>query len=717
MQPELIEKDLVVIGGGLAGICAAVAAGRLGLAVALVTDRPVLGGNSSSEIRVSPCGAASAFPDGHHLYARETGIIEEIKLTQRWRNPEGNAALWDMVLLDLVTKEQGVQLFLNTAAGDVEMAGSEIRAVAARQLGSGREFRFEAPVFADCSGDGFIGAKAGAEFRMGREAKSEFHEEFAPEAADAVTMGSSILFYTKTAGKPVAFIRPDFAYDPKELHFLAWRKPRPEHSGSDYWWIEYGGVLDTIADHEAIRDELWRIVYGIWDYIKNSGRFAADNYTLEWVGAIPGKRESRRLMGDHILKEADLLTPAVFPDAVAYGGWPVDLHPQAGVYDENTDCVMRKPAGIYDLPLRCLYSKNIDNLMFAGRDISVSHVTLGSTRVMNTCALLGQAVGTAAWLCAKYDEKPRAIKNQHLSELQQQLILDDSFIIGRPNQDSRDLARQARISAGSQFQFSQLTATHTRPLQEGFRFMFPDGRAEYCELCLDSPEEAALSVKVCVTERPENSQPQRQVNELTLSVPKGKERWVRIPLALELPAENPKCWLEFCPAKPMRIHLSHEQIVGAACFDPACGYLLESALLRSPALDVYAPQQVASGYHRPYGRPNLWLAAPSGEPEYLELAWQEPQEIKEVVLRFNTDLNFELLAHRPGGKRTNPELVKRYSVEAQVDGRWQTLLAEDDNFLRTRRHSFPPVETGKMRILLWETYGSLLKQLYEVRIY
>jgi len=449
----LLEKrvyDCVVIGGGLAGISAAISSARLGCKVALVQDRPVLGGNSSSEVGVGISGADG----GGNRNARETGIIEELRIEDRYRNHlklklrNGMVnSIWDIILWEWVKKEKNIDLYLNTRAIKANMESSiRIGSVFAEQTLSERRFQLEADIFIDASGDGAVACSAGAKFRIGRESRNEFGESRAPQIADKWTMGSSLLFRAKDMGHPVSFNPPFWAYDFPKDEDLPFRKHTPIQSG--FWWIEYGGTLDTIKDNEKIRDELLRILFGVWDHIKNHGDHGAENFALDWVSSIPGKRESRRFIGDYILTQNDLEKHRLFPDRVAYGGWPIDLHPPQGIFAKEPPCENSYP-GLYSIPFRSLYSKNIENLMMAGRNISVTHVALGSTRVMATCAVEGQAVGTAAYLCKKYNTLPRGVYKNYINELQQLLLKNDCYIIGLKNEDENDLARKAKVTASS----------------------------------------------------------------------------------------------------------------------------------------------------------------------------------------------------------------------------------------------------------------------------
>ncbi|MEP2237817.1 MAG: FAD-dependent oxidoreductase [Maribacter sp.] len=438
-----LEYDVVVIGGGAAGICAAVAAARNGAKTVLVQDRPVLGGNASSEIRVHLNGV-NHLKDG--LPERETGIIEEILLLNRFQNPQESFTVWDHVLYDFVTREPNLDLMLNTSAMRANTDNGKIISAYCFQLTTEMEFTIKGKQFIDCSGDGLLAATAGALYRTGREAASEFNEKFAPEEADGWQMGGTVLLSSKDMGKPMPFDPPSFVrkYNAKASH--KGRKLTPFVEG--FWWVELGSDDDIIADYEENRHKLMGYAYGVWDHVKNSGKFPeAENYALDWVCSLPGKRESRRFMGDFILSEGDLLNNRNFDDAVAYGGWSLDEHNPGGIENlsEPPSYFHSKFAEVYQIPFRSLYSKNISNLLFAGRNISQTHIALSSSRIMATCALEGQAVGTAAALCLNHKIDPREISKKYINELQEQLLRDDVFIPKRPAKDPKDLAKKASL--------------------------------------------------------------------------------------------------------------------------------------------------------------------------------------------------------------------------------------------------------------------------------
>jgi hypothetical protein len=399
VKSVVLNADFAVAGGGLSGVCAAITAARQGLKTVLVQDRPVLGGNASSEVRLWILGATSHMGNNNR-WSREGGVVDEILIENLYRNSAGNPLILDTILLEKVTNEKNITLLLNTAVYDLQKSSScLIENIKAFCSQNSTEYIVSAPLFCDATGDGIVGFKAGAAFRMGAESKDEFGELFAPEEGYGGLLGHTLYFYSKRADRPIKYIPPAFALkDIKQIP--RYKIINRDDSGCRFWWLEYGGRRDTVHDTEEIKWELWRVVYGVWDYIKNSGDFEdVDDLTLEWVGTIPGKRESRRFEGLYMLKQQDLVEQCHFGDAVAHGGWAMDLHPADGVYSQLPGCTQWHTKGIYQIPYRCYVSKDIENLFIAGRIMSATHVAFGSTRVMATCGIGGQAVGMAAALC------------------------------------------------------------------------------------------------------------------------------------------------------------------------------------------------------------------------------------------------------------------------------------------------------------------------------
>ncbi|MBP3360494.1 MAG: FAD-dependent oxidoreductase [Clostridia bacterium] len=431
------KADLCVVGGGLAGMCAAVAAARHGISVVLMHDRPVFGGNASSEIRMWVCGA-------HGENNRETGIIEEIALETLYRNPHRLYPIWDSILYELIKNEKNITPVMNCSCNDVEMDGNRIKKVIGWQTTSQLWHTVEADYFADCSGDSILAPLTGAEFRLGRESRDEFGESIAPEASDKKTMGLSCLMQARQMTEARSFIPPSWArkFTKKDLPF---RLPDMNNTYENFWYMELGGENDSIHETEEIRDELLKVAYGIWDYVKNSGECDADNWELDFVGFLPGKRESRRYVGDYIMTQNDVRSEGRFDDLIAYGGWTMDDHNPGGINTLEPPNIFHDAPSPFGIPYRCLYSVNIDNLFFAGRNISVTHCAMSSTRVMATCALLGQAVGTAAAIASANKISPRDVYKEHINELKQTLMDDDCYLPFNKKEAS-EITKKAEIT-------------------------------------------------------------------------------------------------------------------------------------------------------------------------------------------------------------------------------------------------------------------------------
>ena len=451
--------EVVVVGGGLSGVCAALAAARNGAKTVIIQSRPVFGGNASSEVRMHICGASCHVrkPD-----LAETGILQELLLENKSRNHNFSFPLWDVVLWSKIKEQENLDFYLNTVMDEVIMDGNFIKAVICRQASTEFIYEFYGKVFIDATGNASLGYYSGAEYRYGSESKYEFNEPDAPEEANDYTMGNTIMFTSKNLGEAVSFKKQEWAYtftedDLKGRAHGNTTVCRGENGiveeynvDSGYWWIELGGDSGEIIEKtEELNEELYKCLFGIWDHIKNQGEHGAENYALDWVGSVPGIRESRRLVGDYLLNETDILSNHQFDDAVAYGGWPMDMHSPKGLYDPETPTTHINYPGSYTIPYRCYYSKNIDNLMMAGRDISTTKMAFGSTRVMGTCAIGGQAVGTAAALAVKYNCIPKIVGEKHINELQQTLLKDDCYIPGIKNNDKLDLALTSEITATS----------------------------------------------------------------------------------------------------------------------------------------------------------------------------------------------------------------------------------------------------------------------------
>jgi ribulose 1,5-bisphosphate synthetase/thiazole synthase len=459
-QPHLaasaLNCDVLVAGGGLSGVCCALSAARNGARVILCQDRPVLGGNASSEIRMHVVGANSMRPCADlELEARETGIVEEIRLENAVRNAQRSPSMFDQILYEKCVAEPNLRVMLNTTVAGVAKSGRRLTAVQAWRLSTEEKFTITASVFVDCTGDSGLAAAAGAAHLEGREAKAQFGESLAQDTADHKRLGSTILFMARKHDRPMPFTPPPWARKFTEEQL----KLRPHATGDvDYgleygfWWLEWGGQFDTIRENPKVHHELLAIVMGIWDHVKNGGDHCADNWALDWFGAVPGKRESRRLLGRHVLTERDVMESTAQPDAIAYGGWPIDLHPPEGVdRPDEEPCAQHPVPWLYDIPLRCCVARDFDNLMFAGRNLSATHVAFASTRVMATCGVVGEGVGVTAALAVRDGTTPGAMVDSPaaIAQVQQQLLRQDAWLIGRTLDDSGDLTRTATITASS----------------------------------------------------------------------------------------------------------------------------------------------------------------------------------------------------------------------------------------------------------------------------
>jgi hypothetical protein len=733
-SPLCGDFDVVVIGGGLAGICAAIAASRLGSAVALVHDRPVLGGNASSEMRV---GISGADVSGGALarYARETGIIGELAIESMYRNPDFGSSfhLQDTIFWEWVRREPNLTLFLNAQAQEAVMTDDRtIGGITVIQISTEKSFSLKGKVVVDCSGDGRIAADAGAEYRMGREARSEFGEVLARDSADGEVMSSTLNFSVKDVGRRIEFIAPPWARifpSDDDLPFRDHAIPPGEFFGG-FWWLAYGGMRDTIEDNEEIRDELLRVLFGMWDHLKNRGDHGLANMTLDWIGPIPAKRESRRFVGDYILTENDIRNHTLFPDRVAYGGWPIDIHPPEGIYSREPPNISVPLPELYSIPFRSLYSRNIHNLLIAGRNISVTHVALGSTRVMATCALLGQAAGTAAHICAERGIAPRELYERHMAELQQQLLKDDCYIIGLRNEDPADLARAATASASSEESLRTLRMDGVEHLDAPRAQLFPvsEDRISSISLLLESGLGSGQELRLGLrrAEHVNDLTSAEDMAEANSKVPTGRS-WVDF--NLDLAVKPDLYWIWLPEAKGIGWYYLTEAPVGTnrAIFRedhrPRWVSRSGSFLFRpSPPSQPYRAANVINGVARPEHWPNVWISDPTRSlPQHLDLDLHSNCRIDTVHLTFDAALDTNIYLPPPWGafgtEHVLPQIVRDYALYWCDGEEWRCLLQERGNHHRMRVHHFGPISTSKLRLEVQATNGDRSARVYEIRIY
>ncbi len=742
-----LQTDLAIIGGGLAGVCCAVTAAREGLRVVLVQDRPVLGGNASSEVRLWALGATS-HQGNNNRWAREGGVINEITVENVWRNKEGNALYFDALLLEKVRLEENITLLLNTAMISASMLdASRIGSVRAFNSQNSTLYEIVAPLFCDASGDGILGYLAGAAYRTGAEAADEFGEPFAPDESYGELLGHSIFLHTKDTGKPVRYTPPAFALkDVREI-------PRHRHIsakglGCSLWWLEYGGRLDTVHDTEEIKWELWKVAYGVWDYLKNSGKFPeTETHTLEWIGAIPGKRESRRFEGDYMLSQSDIVRQKRHEDAVSFGGWAIDLHPADGVYSDKPGCNQYHSKGVYQIPWRCMYSRNIENLFLAGRLISVSHVAFGSTRVMMTAAHNAQAVGMAAAICKEDNLNPRDLLDvTRMKSLQTRLVRTGQFMPHLALEDTLDLARHARITASSEFELAQLTPSgETLPLDVARALLIPASTGAFPEITFyfSAEEQKEVEVQLRTSEREGNFTPDKILATKTVIVQSGQ--CVPTPVSFGVTIDKPQ-YVLICimPSKGVAIALSDTLLTGVMTLVHSANKKVASSAVQTPpegsgfdefefwlperrpegkllavefnpSIKAFGVDQLGTGYNRPFIQSNAWVADATDDCPSVTLTWDTQQTIRTIILHFDVDYDHAMESVQFGHHDSAmPFCVKAFRI---VDDKNNVIASEPDNHQAMYEIRFDQlVATAALRIEILETRATPAA-LFGVRCY
>lgn len=760
-ETEEQEFDFVVVGGGLAGLCCAVAAARKNIKTAIVQDRPMFGGNSSTEIRVVPLGSAC-----FNAWGRETGIVEELLLEDRATNhvhlfEHGMTNThWDLILYEAVKRETNLTMFMNTTVRAVDSEATDkanpavrrITGVHGSQLGSEREFVFRARAYADCTGDATVGALAGADFRYGREARGEFNEPLAPVASDDVTNGSTITMRARNIGRPVPYAPPEWVAVYKSLDDIGpFRKvahiKRQEYGG--YWWLEVGSPYRQIEDTQAIKEELLKHVLGVWNYIKNYSpdKEIARNYALEWIGAVPGKRESRRLMGDVVLTEHDVHSDPRWADAAVSAGWIIDLHIKGGILNKNepgepshADLNYRHWIHVppFSVPLRALYSRNVENLWMAGRNLSATHVAFGAVRVQSVLANHGQAVGTAAAYALQHDLSPRQTARpdgEHIKKIRQQLIRDDVQVLGYENEDSSDLARRAKVSATSDapLDFGEPQTDVALTLDKPRAQVFPvthdsvDSIAAY--LKNESFEAVEITVDLHELERIWERGNGVSVVEKTAVVPANFEGWLNVELnartaqnkphrislraphsgeqiswaaAQKFPTGTTASFLHVSPGgcEPQNEHFPTLQPHETAL--PAYEHWIQNkwfahSLRVTPAPRPFQAENVNNGNAWTVGMPNLWISNPVKKlPQSCTLDFGKSVTFNTVLITFDTDLNL-IVSQMPDFWRAATG-VRDWRLYAHSGGEKRLLHEETDNYQRRRTIRFETVTANKLEL-------------------
>ena len=726
--------DLVVVGAGPGGLGTAFAAARNGARVLLVHDRPVMGGNASCEMGVWMEGAGVY----GHGNLRESGLVCEATMRRNQRKGWTYSDAFREMATEL--KDRLVEI-PNTRVLAVEKAGDKIAAVVGRSTLTGVSTRFRGRLFMDGTGDGWIGYFAGAEYMHGREAQSEFNEAAAPEARDDLLMSGCIMdnclgYRYLHTGKPQPYTTPVWA------RVLPPGFTRRIHRLESEWWVEHGGRFDELADPERARDELVRINFAYWGWIKNGSRLKgkASDAVLTQMPYKNARREGFRLVGDYVLTANDALAGRLFPDRISYGGWPLDTHDPLGMENPNGNGYWKRHPSVpvYSIPYRCLYSKNVPNLLLGGRAVSVTHIALGSVRVQGTLFQLGQAAGTAAALMCEKNLMPREYGQSYIAELQQRLLKDDQYIPHLANADTADLARGAKVSASGDGH-RQVYDRHDPGLVRADNLMHDCGgcRRAACfargemkaldavSLRLVNREPAAcdVTVKVYEVSSPHELPNGKPTATLTATVPAGGRDFVRFAFPTPRTLTKPFVWIEVPKTVgvswalrdrttgPEDLRAWHK---GGHAWELRPGeqyaFVTEPALVRVSESHAAA---VIDGVSRPEGgNYHGWHSDPLQKlPQHVQLDFARPVTAKEVRLTFDPELSARHAAVRP------PRLVKAYTVEARVAGRWQTLVTVTDNELRHRIHAFPETELTALRVTVAETWGDPSARIFEIRLY
>lgn len=771
------QYDVVVCGGGLAGFCAALAAARHGAKTALIHNRPVLGGCSSSEVRVIARGAAS-----YHAYARESGILQELEAEERHINHQevfesGWAnSVWDMTMYDMAQHEPNLALKLNTIAENVERDGAHITGVIAHTPSEERRTLINGSVFIDCTGDGIVAMNAGCQWRRGEEARSEFNETHAPESASPWTMGNSLLFKTVDVGHPAPFTPPDWAVTFDDPKFFDEQGRFLYDTKGGFWWIELGKPWDVIKDNEILRHELTRRVYGVWDWMKNKDpRFIGKtrNLALDWIGQVPGMRESRRFEGLMMLTENDVKANTVYPDEIAYGGWNIDLHTVGGMladsseptaaagYKDGGEVSAAVYVGPFGIPLRMLIARDVDNLFLGGRIVSATHVALGSVRVMGTTAVMGQAAGTAAAYAANHHTPVHELPENGIQIIQQQLLRDGCFLPNIPNRDEKDLARAATVTASSQAAHSHALPEDTWvsgglrgfsaglrnrddddpvttirsqwiPVATGKRAVGVDTIAVRVRNDCDKPVKTTLKLNAVNDIWDYRLDTGRTLGEREFTIQPGEHELTwnvgisTFELAFDLDGYGSYLRLDMSPDPSGNLYWvrSGRLVPGAvSAYATSQGSLrrykegVTLAHTVTPPQPAYDPMQVISGIARPQKTVSEWRSDPDKPlPAWIQLDWDRPQAIHELQVTFPGNLLNEY-GSAPAFW-SDPQTPGDYTIQAWDGTKFVNIATITGNYQQRRIHKLAqPVETNRIRLTISATNGDPSAAVYEIRAY
>ncbi len=766
MERQTDDCDVLVIGSGTAGYCAAIQAARRGCDTILLEKDAVLGGNSGPDLGVGITGA-----ERWNAYAAELGILQQVRedachadaLTHLTGATMGYSI---SRRFEAVVQEHllaaGVRVFKRHYARKPVMAGSRIAAVIAEDMAAFRtvEIRVGTCVI-EASGDGAIAVLAGADSDMGSEAQGEFGERSAPPERSGRVQGTSLVAIAHRTSKAVRFIPPAGTpqFVPRVWHG-SMRSFLHHHAGwlspdKDLMFLyvtETGGHLDTIADDGLIYEMLLGQLWAEWDHIKNGPhREEAACWDLLWVSPKAGKRESRRLMGDYVLTQTDCEAGRRFEDDIAYGGHDLDDHRPLG---EGGDIFAYSVPPMYGIPYRCCYSRNVDNLLMAGRLMSATHIAHSSSRIMGTGAAVGQAVGLAAALCRRYGCGPRGVGQRHIGQLQRELLAEDGTLPGRALREEDDLAQRAAVEASSERHFNAQEPARLVPLIAPAGVLLWDWPQNLQRAEFYLTNHSGFEQRVTLTASRARREPRYRMledyraeggwNDLRdeafsplgsweATVPAGFEGWFAIQMpGLELEdkdvagdADRLLLWLSETPSLKWAmaeedceiaeaVEHSHQRPRWAPLDCMGCVKL-------TPAPPLGEAANVLNGFSRRFGRgpTNLWLSIPSdGLPQGLTLRWDTEQTLRRVHILFDTLCREDRDNPWHSGGPAAPMCVRDYDLLVRGEHDWHRVVQVRGNVHRRCEHELEPVGTRELRLRVLATqeqgWGA---RVYSIRVY
>ena len=760
--PLKIETDVLVIGAGMAGICAATVAARNGCSVVLLEKFRTLGGNGGPEVGVHPSGAHR-----FHPYAAETGVIEEIIEEAAWQGAKtltyghhyNMSQQWDTVMADTL-KNAGVTLLRCNYAKEPVVENGKITKVIVEDIATyqTREISVNVAVI-DSSGDGNISAAAGAEFRMGRESKETYGERSAPEKADNVTLGSSLVAYARETSKPVGFVPPA---DTPEYY------PGYEHSPTRFrkdgeavfiYPTETGGEngCDTIEDDHEIYDRLLKHLYAWWE--RGKREFPEnEKWELTWVSPRVARRESRRFVGPYTLTQNDVEQGLIFDDAIGFGGFPEDLHYPRPEREQYIEIRYIAIPPLYSIPYRSIYSKDISNLFFASRLCSVSHLAHGTVRLQRTLSTLGMAAGVAAGICKKYNCTPDDVYKEHLEELQQTMLRQDITVMGKKNQDQNDLARMATVTADSFVPFGVEPTDEFVPLEDTKTLMLWDWKERLdtfkCYLKNESSEDKRITATLRLfnpSRKYKNSDENKHfsyfgvpnqmewgvddtvdyfklIKTVEFTVPANYCGWCEANFDTELIEKD-----QYNDDARYAIELSDVENVFWSVNNNHFDFCRTGerigddseyktryngfAFNITPTPTYGDPENIIDGVARRWSTNpvHMWIPKKK-ENQSITLSWDAPQKFNNVNITFDSLSRAYTLMPFDCNKRVSERLVKKYSVEAFINDEWKIIAEKDDNYHRFNMLEFDTVIADKLRVNILETWGEK-SGVYEIRVY